>query len=192
MTSNMHRLVAIVTIAVFVQAGCYNTYFISKDELEKLESGVEVKEVVTVQGDCKGGESASNSDQATEGGKTAAASTEGTSKKNDSASKSDATSKGADSGKRCTSVPVSTNNAVQVVKENGEKFRVTPFNFMMSERQLVSPEYDKLERLEDIRGAKVREFSTWKTVGTIVGVTAVTVGTFIGIGIASPDASFSE
>jgi hypothetical protein len=139
-----------------------------------------------------GGETASNSESPTEGSETAAASTEGTSKEADSTSKNDATSKGADSGKRCTSVPVSTNNAVQVVKKNGEKFRVTPFNFMMSERQLVSPEYDKLERLEDIRGAKVREFSTWKTVGTIVGVTAVTVGTFIGIGIASPESGFGE
>lgn len=191
MTSTVNRLVAAITIAAFMQAGCYNSYFISKDELEKLESGVEIKEVVTVQGDCPSVKTAS--DSATDGEETAAKSDEGNAQDDGDTmadgkeAKSDATSKGSKGKAGCTAVPVSTNNAIQVVKTNGEKFRVTPFNFMMSEQQLVSPEYDKLERLEDIRGAKVREFSTWKTVGTIVGVSVVTVGTFVTIGVLSPD-----
>jgi hypothetical protein len=87
----------------------------------------------------------------------------------------------------CERVPVSTANSVNVVSTSGESFRVTPFNFMMSEQQIVSPEYDLLMGLNQVKGAEVREFSTWKTVATIVGVSAVAVGTFVGISLLAPE-----
>lgn len=139
MHSHVERLVATLAIAAFLQAGCYNTYRISKGELEKLESGVEQKQVVKVKS--TGGED----------------------------------------------VPVSTANALNVVSNDGEKHRVTPFHFMMSEDQIVSPEYDLLLSTDDVEGAQVREFSTWKTVGMIAGVTLGTIGTFVGIGLLAPE-----
>lgn len=186
------RLVATLTIAAFfTQMGCYNTYFISKDELEKLESGVEVKEVVTVQGDCRNVSAATGSDldgqkvaQADEAGEAAGEGGQETA--------SDATSTGGEKPEAkagCKAVPVSTANSIKVVTNSGEAFRVTPFNFMMSQKQLVSPEYDLLLSLKNVKGAKVREFSTLKTIGTIAGVSIVTIGTFVGIGLASPDPS---
>ncbi|MFW6053183.1 MAG: hypothetical protein ACOC9J_00045 [Persicimonas sp.] len=64
---------------------------------------------------------------------------------------------------------------------------MTPFNFMMSEQQIVSPEYDLLLSLDEVDGGEVREFSTWKTVGAIAGVSAVAVGTIVGITLVAPE-----
>ncbi len=199
MTKRVTRGVAILTSIAFVQLGCYNTYFVSKDELEKLESGVEVQEVVTVQADCKAGGSVAEDEQAgpklaqaeqagesESGGETASdAAPAGAAEKGEGDEESD---KSASNG--CTKVPVSTANAINVVTTDGEQRRVTPFNFMMSEQQIVSPEYDLLMSLDNVKGAKVREFSTWKTVGTIAGVSAVTIGTFVGLSLTSEDPEF--
>lgn len=82
---------------------------------------------------------------------------------------------------------MSTANPVNVVTKSGDAYRVTPFNFMMSEQQIVSPEYDLLLSLDEVEGGEVRQFSTWKTVGTILGVSAVAVGTFVGISVLAPE-----
>ncbi len=82
---------------------------------------------------------------------------------------------------------VSTGNALNIVLETGEKERVTPFNFIMNNDQLVSPEYNMLLSMNEVQGGEVSEFSTWKTVGTIVGVSAVAIGTFVGISLLAPD-----
>ena len=57
----------------------------------------------------------------------------------------------------------------------------------MENGQLVSPEYDTLEQLSDVEGAEVRQFSTWKTVATVVGTTIITVGAFVAIGLLADD-----
>lgn len=188
MTKQTRRWVAVVTMAAIAHMGCYNSYFISKDELEKLESGVEVKEVVTVQADCRTGGSMAEG-ESLDGRKLAeAAEAEGSSAESGETA-SDATSTSG-KPKGCTEVPVSTANAINVVTDDGTKHRVTPFNFMMSQNQLVSPEYDLLLGLKRVDGAKVREFSTWKTVGMIAGVSAVTIGTFIGLSLTSDKPDF--
>lgn len=195
--------VALITIAAFFQTACYNRYFVTKDELEKLESGVEVQKVVTVQGDCPGSSSAREEGTregpklaASEGASNSSTSEEGADTKSDASppregEKSSSGNEASETNRPgCSSVPVSTSNAINVVLDNGEKRRVTPFNFMMSDEQLVSPEYDLLLSLERVKGANVREFSTWKTVGMIAGVTAVTVGTFVGLSLTSEDPEF--
>lgn len=214
------KLVAAMTLASFSQLACYNSYFIDKTELEKLESSVEPQEVVTIYGDCPSSSVASLYDLgplyaqadepapaegAEEPGSTdddvmsdIEAITEEAEETNEQAAeaeKGDNTKKGKKSKKDdplpanrsgCTRVDVSTANALKVVTNEGNQ-RVTPFNFIMSGGQLVSPEYDVLVRLDDVKGAKVQEFSTWKTIGTIVGVSAIAVGTFVGISILAPD-----
>jgi hypothetical protein len=194
MLLNHKRLILLLAVMGLTQVACYNTYFIDKDELEKLESQVEQQEVVMVYGDCpkgasaqQGGEDADPSAYRSvqlDGSMWAAADDE------EPATASDATgtSEAAEPGRAgCERVPVSTANAMNVVTEDGESFRVTPFNFMMSQQQLVSPEYDLLLSLDEVEGGEVREFSTWKTVGTIAGVSAVAVGTFVAVTLLAPD-----
>jgi hypothetical protein len=192
MSSNItRRLVAVVLAAMISQLGCYNTYFITKNELQNLESTVNPKEVVTVQGDCPDqtaiydpGDQKPDSkllaqaDQTGQGDETAS---------DASGSKTGEAGKKGKSKSRCVAVPVSTSNPIRVVTEGGQEFRVTPFNFEMSQTQLVSPEYDLLLSLDQVKGAEVREFSTWKTIATIAGATVASVGTFVAISAAAPD-----
>jgi hypothetical protein len=183
MTETQIRLVALITLVAFGQFACYNTYFISKDELEKLESGVETKEVVEVSADCKGATASRSGElDGTRWAQAANGATKNKKATDAASSNSESTSKPG-----CKKVPVSTSNAINVVSNGGEEFRVTPFNFRMSKKQLVSPEYDLLLSLDRVEGAQVRQFSTWKTIGTIVGVSAATIGMFVGISVLAPE-----
>lgn len=211
------KLVATITLASFSQMACYNSYFIDKTELEKLESSVEPQEVVTIYGDCPSSASASIFElgpvyaqadeapaEAAEGGDDDVMSDiEEIAGGDDTANDGTSTQDGAKDGGKgtkgdkapapagragCTRVDVSTANALKVVTTTGDQ-RVTPFNFIMSGGQLVSPEYDVLVRLDDVKGAEVQEFSTWKTVTTIVGVSALAIGGFLAISLTAPKAS---
>lgn len=200
------KLVASLAIASVAQLGCYNSYFIDKTELEKLESSVEPAEVVTVYGDCPTGSVASIFNmgtlyaQADDDEPPVSADDGGVDdllseieEVTDTTTTTTATDAGGAGEARpvpanragCKEVDVSASNAIKVVTTSGDQ-RVTPFNFIMSAGQLVSPEYDVLVSLNEVEGAKVQEFSTWKTIGTIVGVSAVAIGTFVAIGVLAP------
>ena len=189
------RLIALLTVASFSQMACYNTYFIEKDELRKLESQVDQQEVVVVYGDCKSPASSAAVGDGTLDGSVWAQADEDEGAQESAASDQTASGAAAASAgedqaaaaRGCDRVPVSTANAVSVVSTDKEHYRVTPFNFMMSDQQLVSPEYDLLLGLDEVQGAEVREFSTWKTIATIAGVSAVAIGTFVGISVMAPE-----
>lgn len=193
MFTRVQRLTALVTIAAFTQTACYNTHFITKTELEKLESSVEPKEFVEVYGDCPTtasllqSQSIAYAQAEEETAPTDAASPEAAVEAAESEVATDATVATPTGYEGCTKVQVSTANALFIKTTNGEMKRVTPFNFIMSQGQIVSPEYDLLERLDNVEGAEVDQFSTWKTVGTIVGVSAIAIGTFVGISLLAPD-----
>lgn len=204
------RLIALFALVCLSQVACYNTYFIDKTELEKLESEVEQKEVVTVYGDCADSQTASSEAedeqrnahiyqsngldgtlwaQADDGDDTATDATAAGDEESAAAAEDDGADGEGESGRAgCSEVPVSTANPVTVRTQNGETYRVTPFNFMMSEEQLVSPEYDLLLSLDEVEGGQVREFSKWKTAGLAAGVTGLTIGSLVAISILAPEA----
>ena len=185
MTKNaMHLALFVMIAALGTQAACYNTYFIDTDELRKLESSVEPREVVDVYGDCPAGsQPAATSRYRVLGGELVAQNEAPADPAvaTDAADASDAPD-AANARPGCVMVPVSTANTIKVVGQERE-YRVTPFNFIMSDSQLVSPEYDLLLPLGEIEGAEVKQFSAWKTVGAIAGVTALSVGTFVAVGL---------
>ncbi|MFU8807253.1 MAG: hypothetical protein ACNA8W_25820, partial [Bradymonadaceae bacterium] len=183
------RLTAIVALVSMTQLACYNTYFITTSELSKLESDVEPREVVEIFGDCPQGTTAYRSvldgsmwAEATgdEAGVEAGADEPAVATDAASGVAAEATPPG------CTRVPVSTANAVNVLTSDGYTHRVTPFNFVMSDSQLVSPEYDLLLNISEVQGAQVKEFSTWKTVAMITGMSVLAIGTFVGISVVAP------
>ena len=204
-------------LAVFSQTACYNTYFISKDELKKLESSVEPQATVLVYGDCPAGtkSTAFNPDSVGLNGTLWAQTTpEETPKTPATEAADDALPPEIEEATKempdvvdaavapvaveapakmdtippgCTAVNVSGGNTLQIVTTAGNQ-RVTPFNFIMNQKQLVSPEYDLLLTIDEVEGAEVSEFSTFKTVITIVGVSAVAIGTFVGISVLADPA----
>jgi|SRR5690606_21127584 len=124
----MKRIVSAILVLAFLgfQAGCYSTYTISKDELDKLESGNEAVDVTI---------------QSQEG----------------------------------DAVKVSPETPLEVCCDGEEVVRVTPYNFLLSDTQLVAPDYDLLMSVEQVEYAEVREISYWKTFG-LVGAIVVGVG----------------
>ncbi len=187
---------ALMILASVTQLACYNTYFVDKDELRKLESNVEQREVVEVFADCAGARAqydgptreraimlAQNDAEAP-----AEVPAEAPPVAND-ASPATAQTDVTVSSDSCVTVPVSTANALSLVRLDGGRDRVTPFNFIMSETQIVSPEYDLLLSLNEVEGAEVKQFSTWKTVATVAGVTVATVGAFVAISLLAPEGS---
>ena len=169
--------VALAAVIASTQLACYNTYTIDKNELQKLESSVDRYEIVEVLADCPEGLEEATNTSPLHG--TMYAEAEAPSEE---AAISDARIRRVDTDdlRGCTKVPVSTVNALTVLTTRGDQ-RVTPFNFVMDNIQLVSPEYNVLVQLDQVHGAEVREFSGTKTALAISGVSLVTIGTFVGI-----------
>lgn len=176
---------ALASLLAVSQLACYNTYTIDNQELSKLESSVDRYEVVEVLADCPDGASPEAEEAShLDGTMFAEAQADG-----DEAVATDAMTKTIDIDDYggCTKVPVSTGNMLTVLTRGGGEQRVTPFNFVMDDVQLVSPEYDVLVQLDQVEGAEVREFSGKKTAAAITSTTVLTVGTFIGIGLFFED-----
>ncbi len=170
---------------MMTQAACYDTYVIDKDELRKLESSVEQREVVEVYGDCPAGSVSASRYRVLDGTQWAQAPAAAAPDEASDATSTVPTEGEARAG--CVQVPVSTANSLKVMTNDGVEHRVTPFNFIMSDTQLVSPEYDLLLGLNDVSSAEVKRFSRWKTVATIAGVSIVTIGTFAAIALLAPE-----
>ena len=187
---SLRPLAALMALISTTQLACYNTYFIDKDELKKLESNVEQREIVPVYGDCPRQTAAPASAYRVlelEGKALAQADVPTATPP----VANDASPSGAspiEPGREgCEVVPVSTANTLNLLTVSGERKRVTPFNFIMSETQVVSPEYNLLEQLNTIEGAEVKQFSTGKTVAMIAGTTLLTIGTFVAISLLAGD-----
>ena len=183
-SSTLRNATALLALAMFTQTACYNTYFIEKDELRKLEASVDVREVVTVYGDCASVASASA--ERLDGSMWAQADSADTAAP--ATSDATGTSEPVNERPECTPVNISAANTVKVLTADGVEYRITPFNFIMSQSQLVSPDYDVLLPLSVVEGAEVREFSTWKTVATAAGSTVLTVGAFVAISLLAAPA----
>ncbi len=182
----IRRTAALAAVAMITQTACYNTYFIEKDELRKLEASVDIEEVVVVYGDCAStaapAEARLGRLDGTMWAQADAADTAAPATSDATAT----TGEPVNPRPECSPVNISAANTVKVLTVDGSEWRVTPFNFIMSQSQLVSPDYDVLLPLSQVEGAEVREFSTWKTVATASGATLVTVGLFVAISLLAP------
>ena len=69
------------------------------------------------------------------------------------------------------------------VQTAASEFSVSPFNFALTESQLVAPDYDLLLSREDVTGAVVSEFNPAKTWSLAAG------GAFVLIGASSGSSS---
>jgi hypothetical protein len=170
---------------VSLQTACYNKYFISKAQLEKLEAKVDQHSAVSVIIDgcdmaIAPATSAIPGSLVADGSGDAAAdagapATEGTAEVDEN----------IDPKTGCPQVKVNTASPLKVVTKDGVAHRVTPFNFAMTGSQLVSPDYDLLLSINDVEGAEVQTFSGWKTGITIGGGIVAAVATFVVISLTA-------
>lgn len=81
------------------------------------------------------------------------------------------------------SVEVRATTPVQITTTNGERHNVSPFNFALTDRQLVAPDYDLLLDRNNVDGATVSQMNRGRTIGLIVGGVAVAAGGFALISV---------
>lgn len=79
------------------------------------------------------------------------------------------------------SVAVDANTALYVRSHKGKRFEVTPFNFKLTESQLVASDRDTLEMVADLKSYEVDHLSTWQTVLLITGGAAAVAGVIVGV-----------
>ena len=76
-------------------------------------------------------------------------------------------------------VAASATTPIRVRTQDGARYNVSPFNFVLTETQLVAPDYDLLLPREQIVGADVSEFNATKTALLISGVVGAAAAGFI-------------
>ncbi|MBN1947257.1 MAG: hypothetical protein JW797_16425 [Bradymonadales bacterium] len=157
------RLLATLCVTSLFNLGCFTSYRISLGELEKLQTGYEAERVPVVIDHCGEGQATGEPVQV---------------------ASSETDFETAATG--CPVVYVTPTSPISVVTTGGRSHRITPFNFVISETQLVSPDYDLLLPRSDLAEAEVDMFSTGKTVALIAGITAVAVGSFLAISLLAP------
>jgi len=168
----LKRAFAILAVAAFMSTACFTSHNISVSELEKLQTGFEAEAVWVAVDGCGDDQAAVVRTQvAQSGGGMATADREPVD--------------GIDPVTGCRMVEVSATNPIEVHTREGTEYRITPFNFTLSNTQLVSPDYDLLVPRDDLEDAEVSTFSTGKTIGIIAALTAAAVGTFLAISLTA-------
>ena len=172
MSIQLKRAFAVLSLAAFMTTACFTSHNISVSELEQLQSGFEAEAVWVAVDGCRDSQAAVERGQVAQAG---AYADPGSPEPVD----------GIDPVTGCEMVEVSATNPIEVRTNDGVTHRVTPFNFTLSETQLVSPDYDLLVSRNSLDGAEVSTFSTGKTIGIIAALTAVAVGTFLAISLSA-------
>ena len=86
-------------------------------------------------------------------------------------------------------VKVGATTPITVLTAGGEERSVSPFNFIISDTQLVAPDYDLLVPRDQVEGAKVLEFAKGKTALLIAGSILAAAGSFAAISIFADSGS---
>jgi hypothetical protein len=177
-------MLALTVVIATVQMGCYNTYFISKPQLGKMQASVEQKASVKVIID--GCDEAATKPEAQRVAPAAIlAQGEGETATDATAAPEAPVDDAIDPETGCATVRLSTASPLRVITTDGVYHRVTPFNFAMTDSQLVSPDYDLLLPIDAVDGAEVQTFSGWKTGLLIGGSVAAAVTTFVVISVTA-------
>ena len=90
-------------------------------------------------------------------------------------------------------VAVDRNTALYVRSSGGRRYPVSPFNFKLSESQLVASDRDTLLMVNELQSYEADHLSTWQTVLLIAGGAAAVAGIIVGVVVSAGDkATFKE
>jgi hypothetical protein len=87
-------------------------------------------------------------------------------------------------------VAVEESTSLYVRSTGGRRYPVTPFNFRISQTQLVASDRDTLLAVNGIESYEVDHLSTWKTVLLASGGAAVAAGVILAIIFTSGQKTF--
>ena len=90
-------------------------------------------------------------------------------------------------------VTVRATTPIVVETNSGEQYSVSPFNFILSDSQLVAPDYDLLLARDQVNGGRVYEYSRGKTIALITTSIIAAGASFAAISIlAGSDRGFGD
>lgn len=84
-----------------------------------------------------------------------------------------------------SSVAVDPQTAVYVRSVGGRRYQVTPFNFKLTESQLVASDRDTLLMVNELQAYEVDHLSGWKTALLLTGAVAAVGGIIVGVIISA-------
>ena len=87
-----------------------------------------------------------------------------------------------------SAVSVDAQTALYVRSVGGRRYQVTPFNFKLTDSQLVASDRDTLLMVNELETYEVDHLSTWKTVLLLAGAAGAVAGIIVGV-IISADSS---
>ena len=122
---------AILVVCMFSTFGCYNTYYVSRQEFSKLQNSTIRQTTLNTLENQK--------------------------------------------------ILVTWNTRVYARSKGGKRYQVTPFNFKLTDSQLVASDRDLLLEIHGLQSYEVDHFSTWKTVGWVALGLALAAGAIVGV-----------
>ena len=125
----MKRLIAVLLLVSFAPVACYNTYYISRDELKKLEHSDKPTVVVK---DIQG-----------------------------------------------KNVQVNENTRLFVRSVGGKRYRLTPFNFKITQHQLVASDRDYILQLQALKDKAEIDVPSWWKNGLLIGTGVLAIAGLI-------------
>jgi hypothetical protein len=184
MKTRLHTAAALCVLVCFTQVACYNKYTISPAQLAKLEASAEQKNSVAVVVDnCDVGKTTRLMGESVE----VVAEGEGATDGGAAAAKEAPAQENIDPQTGCPTVSVNTASPIRVLDKEGNKYRVTPFNFAVTDTQVVAPDYGLLLPIGEVEGAEIQTFSGLKTGLMIGGGALLAVGGFVLLALTAPE-----
>ena len=84
-----------------------------------------------------------------------------------------------------SAVSVDPQTNVYVRSVGGRRYQVTPFNFKLTESQLVASDRDTLLMVNELQSYEVDHLSTWKTALLLAGAAGAVAGIIVGVIISA-------
>jgi hypothetical protein len=130
-------LATVAALALATQAGCYNTYNITLEELGKVQEGGSANAVSVT---------TAESEQ----------------------------------------IVVTENSKIGVTDKSGEYHAISPFNFTMTQNQLVAPDEDEILTRDQIETGNVKQISGTKTALLVAAGLAAAAGLGVFVILSAP------
>ncbi len=89
-------------------------------------------------------------------------------------------------------VAIDRNTALYVRSVGGRRYPVSPFNFKLTDSQLVASDRDTLLMTNELQSYEADHLSTWQTVLLIAGGAAAVAGIIVGVVVSAGDKTSFE
>ena len=84
-------------------------------------------------------------------------------------------------------ITVTENSRLGIVDANNQYIAISPFNFTISDIQLVAPDEDRIIPNSQIKSATIKQINPTNTTILVAGTLAILVGAAVGVILSAPE-----